>query len=352
MTMTDKNASAATIAVDDAADTRAVRQAHPLVRWLGASGTWVLLLDIALIALFSIISPGNVFWSLQNLESMLLAGTVTVLLALGIALLLGAGAIDLSVGSNLVFSSVVAALTIQALAPYGVPLAITMGAIAALLAGALFGLLNGVIIGLFDVNSLIATLGTTGVGLAAALLLTGGSDIGGMPAELQAGFGLNTVLGFIPVPFLIAVVSCVVLTVILRRTRFGSRTLAIGSLRLAAERSGVRVRWHLLTLAVMTGVLAGISGFISLSQFGATTVTGHSNDALAAVTAVVIGGTRLEGGRVSLAGAVWGTALSVILQGGLVIMGVPSFWQLGALGLVLIVAVVLDRIQAHRRPVL
>jgi len=114
----------------------------------------------------------------------------------------------------------------------------------------------------------------------------------------------------------------------------------------------VRVRWHLLTLAVMTGVLAGISGFISLSQFGATTVTGHSNDALAAVTAVVIGGTRLEGGRVSLAGAVWGTALSVILQGGLVIMGVPSFWQLGALGLVLIVAVVLDRIQAHRRPVL
>ncbi|RZT66466.1 monosaccharide ABC transporter membrane protein (CUT2 family) [Microcella alkaliphila] len=337
-------------AKDDAADTRAVTQAHPIVRWLGSSGAWVLLLDIALIALFSIISPGNVFWSLQNLESMLLSGTVTLLLALGIAMLLGAGGIDLSVGANLVFSSVVAALTIQALAPNGVAFALIMGAIAAVLAGALFGTVNGIIIGVFDVNSLIATLGTTGLGLAAALLLTGGSDIGGMPAELQAGFGLNTLFGFIPLPFLVAIVAWVILWVVLRKTRFGSRTLAIGSLRLVASRAGVRVSWHILSLAVMTGVLAGISGFISLSNYGATSVSGHPNDALAAITAVVIGGTRLEGGRVSLAGTIWGTALSVILVGGLVIMGVPSFWQLGAVGFVLIVAVCLDRIQARRRP--
>lgn len=337
---------------DDAAETRAVPKAHPIVRWLGGSGSWVLLLDVALVILFSVISPGHVFWSLQNLESMLLAGTVTLLLALGIAMLLGAGAIDLSVAANLVLSSVVGALTIRALLPQGVVVAIVVGAIAAVLTGAVFGFVNGVIIGLFDVNSLIATLGTTGLGMAAALLLTGGSDVGGMPADLQAGFGLNTVAGVIPVPFLIAAGAWVVLWVVLRKTRYGSRTLAIGSLRLAAERSGLRVRWHLLSLAVLTGVLAGMSGFISLSHFGATTITGHPNDALAAITAVVIGGTRLEGGRVSLAGAVWGTALSVILQTGLVIIGVPSFWQLGAVGFVLIVAVCLDRIQARRRPVL
>lgn len=219
---------------DDAADTRAVPQAHAMVRWLGASGSWVLLLDLALIALFSIISPGNVFWSLQNLQSMLLSGTVTLLLALGIAMLLGAGAIDLSVGANLVLSSVVAALTIKAVEPQGIWLALFAGAFAALLAGALFGVVNGLIIGVFDVNSLIATLGTTGLGLATALLLTGGSDIGGMPSELQAGFGLNTVLGFIPIPFLVAMVAWIVLWVLLRKTRYGSRTLAIGSLRLAA----------------------------------------------------------------------------------------------------------------------
>ena len=85
-----------------------------------------------------------------------------------------------------------------------------------------------------------------------------------------------------------------------------------------------------------------------MSQYGATTVTGHPNDALAAITAVVIGGTRLEGGKVSLTGAIWGTGLSVILQGGLVVIGVPSFWQLGVVGLVLVIAVCLDRIQERR----
>ncbi|GAA1957917.1 ABC transporter permease [Microbacterium deminutum] len=337
---------------EDSNDTRAVAPAHAIARWLGSSGSWVLLLDIALIVFFSIVSPGHVFWSWANLESMLLSGTVTLLLALGIAMLLGAGAIDISVGANLVLASVAAALTIRTLAPYGVVFAIIMGALAALVAGALFGLLNGVIIGLFDVNSLIATLGTTGIGLAAALLLTGGSDIGGMPPELQAGFGLATIADVIPLPFLVAVVATIVLWVVLKKTRYGSRTLAIGSLRLAASRSGVRVEWHLLSLAVLTGVLAGLSGFISLSHYGATTITGHPNDALAAITAVVIGGTRLEGGRVSLIGAVWGTALAVILQGGLVIIGVQSFWQLGTVGFVLIVAVCLDRIQARRRPIL
>ncbi|WP_417563896.1 ABC transporter permease [Microbacterium sp.] len=335
---------------EDAADTRAVPRAAPLVRWLSGSGTWVLILDIALIALFSLISPGHVFWSLQNLQSMLLTGTVIVLLSLGIAMLLGAGGIDISVASNLVFSSVVAALVIQGMKPYGILLAIVLGALAALAAGAVFGVMNGILIGLFDVNSLIVTLGTTGIGMAAALLLTGGSDIGGMPAELQSGFGLNSFFGVIPVPFFIAAAAFVILWVVLRKTRFGSRTLAIGSLRLAADRSGIRVGRHLLVLAVITGALAGISGFISLSMYGATTVTGHPNDALAAITAVVIGGTRLEGGRISLAGAVWGAALSIILQGGLVVMGVPSFWQLAAVGTVLIGAVVLDRIQQKRRP--
>ena len=106
---------------EDLADTRAVAKTPAILRWLGSSGSWVLLLDIALIIVFTILSPKHVFWSLQNLEAMLLAGTVTLLLALGIAMLLGAGAIDLSVAANLVLSSVVAALTIKTLAePIGV----------------------------------------------------------------------------------------------------------------------------------------------------------------------------------------------------------------------------------------
>jgi ribose transport system permease protein len=345
---TTKPLTESAAASTDADDTRAVKRAPALVRWLGGSGSWVLLLDILLVVVFTILSPDHVFWSVQNLENLLLSGTVTLLLSLGIAMLLGAGAIDLSVGANLVLSSVVGASVIKATIGAGFPVAFIAGLAACLATGVVFGLVNSLVIAYFDVNSLIATLGTTGLGLATALLLTGGSDIGDMPAQLQADFGLNT-LGVIPIPAIVAIVIALLLWGVLRNTRFGTRTLAIGSLRLAAERSGLKVRRHLTALIILTGILAGLAGFIDLSHYGATTISGHPNDSLAAITAVVIGGTRLEGGKISIGGTVWGTALSVILQGGLVIIGVPSFWQLAAVGLVLIVAVCLDRIQARRR---
>lgn len=121
------------------------------------------------------------------------------------------------------------------------------------------------------------------------------------------------------------------------------QTLAIGSSRSAAERAGLRVRAHLIALTVLGGALAGVAGFIDLSRFGSTALAGHGNDGLTAVTAVVIGGTLLEGGYISVSGTVWGAALAVILQSGLVIVGVPSFWQLIAVGVVLLIAVMLDR---------
>ena len=102
-------------------------------------------------------------------------------------------------------------------------------------------------------------------------------------------------------------------------------------------------------LAVLGGSLAGLAGFIDLARFGSTAIGGHANDALGAVTAVVIGGTLLEGGRISIMGAVWGAGLAVILQVGLVILGVSSFWQLIVVGVVLLIAVLLDRVSVVRR---
>jgi ribose transport system permease protein len=153
----------------------------------------------------------------------------------------------------------------------------------------------------------------------------------------------------VPVPALIAIVIAAALYTCVRYTRFGLRTLAIGSSRSAAERVGIRVPQHLLRLAILAGGLAGLAGFIDLARFASTSINGHANDALAAVTAAVIGGTLLEGGRISMIGAIWGTALAVMLQGGLVIVGVSSYYQLIAVGLVLIVAVALDRVSSLRR---
>lgn len=342
--------------LEDDSDIRAVARRSPVLRWLAGSGAWVLLLDVGLILVFGALSDNGVFLTLQNFQSLMLGGTEALLLTLGLAMLLGAGVFDLSLGANLVLSSVVGASVIKSVAGdvdasgnfRDVGTALLLGLLAAVATGALFGLVNGLIIAYLDVNSLIATLGTLGVGTGVALLLTSGGDIGGLPPQLQTAFGLRT-LAKIPLPAIVAVVIAVILWITLRYLRFGLHTLAIGSSRQSAERAGLRVKPHLVSLAVLAGLLAGLAGFVDLARFGSTTVTGHAQDGLAAFTAAVIGGTVLGGGRVSIPGAVWGTVLAVVLQGGLVVLGVAPFYQLIAIGVVLIAAVALDQVRQRRR---
>lgn len=340
---------------DDADDERALPRAPLILRWLTSGGTWVLLLDAVMVIIFTVLSTHHVFWSLQDFQALMLDATETLLLALGIAMFLGAGGIDISVASNLVLSSVLGAEVIEHVAgtasvhgtyPHFAGTLI-LGFLVCAATGIVYGMVNGVIIAYVRVNSLIATLGTAGIGTGIALLITGGNDIP-VPAGIQAEFGFYKA-GPIPLPALLALVIAAVLWAVLHTTRYGTRTLAIGSQRLAAERAGINVPRHLFSLALLCGLLAGFAGFVDLSHFASTTVNGHPNDALAAITAVVIGGTRLEGGKVSLPGALWGTGLSVLLQGGLAVLGVTPFWQLIAVGTVLIVAVSLDRIRFRRR---
>jgi ribose transport system permease protein len=110
-------------------------------------------------------------------------------------------------------------------------------------------------------------------------LITDGSDISGLPTELQSGFAFKGVAD-IPLPALLALAVAAVLWYVLRYTRYGMRTLAIGSSRQSAERAGIRVRRHRISLAVLCGLLAGLAGFVSLADFASTTVAGHADDAL------------------------------------------------------------------------
>lgn len=326
-------------------------------RLLDNTGTWVLLLDVALIAVFTVLSPNGVFWSLTNFQSLALQGTQLVLISVGIALFMSAGFIDISVGANLVLSSVIGARVMLTVAGDRDPAtgeyahtgqAIVVSALVCLLCGLLFGIINGFFIAVVGVNSLIVTLGTTGIATGAALLLTSGTDIGNLPEQVQTGFGIST-LGPIPVPTLIALAVAALVWAYFRFSRYGTYTLAIGSSRPAAERAGIRVKPQIVALAATSGALAGLAGFMSLAQYGATTISGHVNDPLAAITAVVIGGTMLEGGRVSIPGTIYGVALALILQAGLVIIGIQAFWQLAAIGIVLLLAVSIDQVRNRRR---
>jgi len=338
-------------------DLRGVPRRSFAGRMLRKTATWVLLIDIVLILIFGLISTQQVFWSLPSIQSLMLGGTQALLLALGLAMLLGAGVFDLSLGANLVLSSVVGALVIRAIAgPFNadgvyndLPLAILAGFVVAVATGALFGLFNGFVVSVFDVNPLIATLGTMGIGLGLALLLSNGGNIAGLPNQLQTTIGLNMIGGLIPLPALVAILLALVVWFVLKYTRFGLRTLAMGSSRASAERAGIKVNRQTMALTAFAGSLAGVAGFVDIARFGSTATTGHTQDALNAITAVIIGGTLLEGGRVSVIGAVWGTILSVVLTSGLIIIGVAPFYQLIAIGAVLIVAISIDRFRSTRQ---
>jgi ribose transport system permease protein len=325
----------------------------PLKRMLGSSTAgYLLVFDVLLIAFFSLASHGHVFASWENAESVIGNAAEGLLLAIGLTIMLSAGIFDLSLGANLILSSVAGAIVLQHLVRSGAPSVSAGYAILAaavcIAAGALFGLVNGVLIAYVGINSLIATLGTLGIGTGIALVLTSGSDISGLPASLQTDFALKQVLR-IPLPALIAVLLTVVLWAVLKYTRYGMRTLAIGSNRAAAEYSGLVVRRHLVTLAMLGGCLAGLAGFIDIARFGSTNTAGHTLDALNAATAVVIGGTALMGGRASMFGTLWGIVLTSVLLDGLIVMNVQSFYQQIATGVILIVAVATDRFRAARR---
>jgi ribose transport system permease protein len=342
-----------------AVDNRGIAKVPWWRRVFLGSATWVLALDIALIIYFTLAGPDLVFASVQNFENLALGGSEGLLLAVATAMLLGAGLIDLSLGVNLVFSSVIGAYVMTWVSGGGgasssvhfhnVGLGISLGLLACVVTGVLFGLVNGLIIAYLKVNSLIATLGTMSAFTGVVDIVTNGTDIGNLPPQMQNNFGLYDVFNVIPLPALVALAIGAVLWLIVRYTRFGLYTIAIGSSDLSANRAGIRVKIHMLKLTMLAGGLAGIAGFLDLGHFGATTIQGHNNDPLNAITAAVIGGAALAGGRISIVGTLWGTVLAEVLIGGLTVVNANSYFQLVVVGGILIAAVSVDQFRNRRR---
>jgi ribose transport system permease protein len=311
---------------------------------------WVAGVDIFLILLFGAISPGHVFLNAQNFTNMGLDASEIVLLSVSLALLLGAGELDISVGGNIILSSVLGARTTVAIATHGaaagsfgeyphLALGIASGIVVSVVAGIAFGLVNGLLVARLRINSFIATLATAGIAVGVSLVITNGSDVENLPQQLQTRFGVYDVFGHVPAPVIVAAVVVAGLYFLLTRTRFGLRTIALGSSRDAAVRAGLRVELHLIVLFALVGLAAGLAAVMDYSRFATTNLSGHETDALSAIAGAVIGGASLYGGEVSILGAALGALLAVILETGLVIQGLQPFYQQIAVGLVLLVAV-------------
>jgi ribose transport system permease protein len=246
----------------------------------------------------------------------------------------------------LVFSGVVAARLMNAVGGDGWGV-IILGLLTALAGGLGWGLLNGFLVAKAKIPAFIVTLGTLGMSLGSALLITGGVDEREVPFKL-VNAGIGRIAG-IPYLVLISVAVAIVFGILLAQTRFGRYTYAVGSNEEAVRRAGVNVDRHLIKIYALAGTLSGLAGFMNLARFGTTTIGGHATDNLNAIAAVVIGGTSLFGGIGSILGTVFGVFIPAVLQNGFVIVGVQAFWQQVAVGAVLIVAVYLDQVRRARR---
>ncbi|MFS0853644.1 ABC transporter permease [Microbacterium sp. 179-I 3D4 NHS] len=309
--------------------------------------TYVAAAVLVLVLVFAVATGGN-FLSITNLQSVGRNSAGLILLAVGLAYVLGAGHIDLSVGATLVLASVVSAKTTVALTAGGgdPAIAAVVGALLGVAAGAVVGAVNGVLVTRLRISSFVVTLGTMGVGLGLAQVITNGSNVAGLPQSLQLDFGIATALG-IPLPLLLAVAVTIVAAVVLSQTAVGRHALAIGSSEPGARRAGVRVERTTIVVFVLSGALAGLAGFLDITRFGTTALSGHETTMLQALSAVIIGGTSLFGGRASVVGAAVATFIPTLLLAGFVMIGVSSFYQGIAIGVVLILAVWIDRV---RRP--
>ena len=311
-----------------------------------AQATQIVLVLLGMMVLFTIINP-DAFLSVFNFRSIIVNASIFIILGVGVTFVIVTAGIDLSIGSVLVFASVMSAMVMESLGTEGWAIA-AVGAVVAVLAGALWGLINGFLIAKANVPAFIVTLGTMGMALGISQVITGGIDLYNVPEVLVDTVGFGDIVWQIPTLAVIAIVIAVLGGILLHKTKFGLYTYALGSNMEASRRIGIRVDKQLIWVYIVSGVCAGIGGYLSLALYQQTTIAGNSLTNLAVIAGVVIGGTSLFGGVGTIFGTVIGLLIPVTLRQGFVISGVQAFWQEVVVGIFLIGAVYIDGVRRAR----
>lgn len=305
--------------------------------------SWLFLLGILVFfEVFARVETGNTFlFRIHNIQSISIAASQILLLALGLTLVVVAGHIDLSIGFTTGLAAVVMALVIKASGPESGWGAVILAMLIGIGAAVIVGLVNGWLVAILDVPSFIGTLGTYGVARGGALIVAGGATVSIRSDEARA-FGNGDLLG-VPVPVVVAGILAVLCHYLLSYTRFGVHTYALGANRASVERAGVNVKRLLIILFVISAVTAGFGGLVYTGRFSAGAANAGEPILLYAVAAVFIGGASLTGGQGTIIGTVIGAFIIAVIQFGLVFSGLPPYWQFVAVGLVIIVAVLVDQ---------
>lgn len=309
------------------------REPFDFARWWDRIG--ILMVLIVLVLLMAAIAPN--FNRVDNLLNIARAISINAILAAGMTVVILTGGIDLSVGSTIAVSGVVA--VIAAIAGVPAPVAVLLG----MGVGALCGLVNGWLTAYLALAPFIVTLGTMTFLRGLAYTITNGQPI------VSSGLNFrdlgNGYVGPIPVPVIVMVVVYAVVWFVLERTRYGRHVYAVGGNAEAAKLAGVRVKRVITSVYVLAGACAGLAGVIFSARVISAQPTAGTGYELDAIAAVVLGGTSLAGGRGRIVGTLIGSVILGVLSTGLILLNVQFFTQLLIKGVVIILAVAIDSLK-------
>ena len=290
---------------------------------------------VVLAVVFSIFGSG--FASAPNIINIGVQSSILLLLSLPMTLIIMSEGLDLSMGAVLSLSGVVLAMLLSE--GRSLPLAL----LASLGVGLTFGIGNGVLVAGLGIPPFVATLGTLGIAQGAALVVTDGQSVVGIGDRLPALY--NSTLAGLPFSILVAALAYVAFHAVLYHTRFGAYVSAIGGNREALVLAGVRATRYHVAIYALGGLMAGVAALLLTGRMNA----GHPVAAIGmefdAIAAVIVGGTSFERGRGTLAGTLVGVLTVGVLKNGLNVLEVSSSIQVASIGLLVIVALVIDSLR-------
>jgi ribose/xylose/arabinose/galactoside ABC-type transport system permease subunit len=316
-----------------------VKTKNFLSKFFNARETGILIPLILLCVLISIMNP--VFFSFDNINDVLRSTSYILIISIGMTFVLIAAGLDLSVGSFLALCGLICGICLKS--GMSIPLAILIG----LLSGVAGGLLNALVVVKFSIPPLITTLGTMYMARGLVLVITKGTPIYPLPTAFSQ-FSLGSFLG-IPYVVILTAVLAIVANWVLKHTIYGRKVYAIGGNEETARYSGINVNRIKASVYVIVTILAALSGILMAARLGSAQPSIGDGYEMQVITAVIIGGTSLNGGSGTILGTVFGALFMSVLYNGMNLVGVSAYWQKFVMGLIIVFAVGLDQYKRNKR---
>ncbi|UNK70331.1 ABC transporter permease [Microbacterium sp. H1-D42] len=323
----------------------AEKRPSALRRVISAIGAQNISLIVAIIAVVLIIGLQNpLFFTVANLRVIGTAISIMGLLAVVQTLVIILGALDISVGSVAGLTSVTSAMIFTSTSSAAI------GVIGAIAIGVLCGLVNGMIVVFGRVNPVIATLATLAAFKGIAQLISDGRAQGYTGADPFFVFLARGGIGGIPTLIMVLIVVALLAHIVLRYTSIGRNIYAVGGNNIASRLAGININRYILGVYMVTGAVAAIAGILITARTGSgQPISGSEGLELQAITAAALGGAALKGGKGTIAGAILAVILLGVLTNGMTLLGVNSFWQNVAQGVLLVAAVVIQQLRSGER---